>query len=417
MIGSTPVLVVAKDAAFSLNFAVLDTYGALVTGAGHSVQVTDGSATLSGAVVAGKAVVNWPGYTTTGGRTLTASVLKNGAATSATTDTVAVTVGTAGVPAAVSKTTTDVGTASAGKALNTKVWANADVRLGEEAPEVTGGIVLTGKVTNAAGAGVAGVDVTIAGAGLQFNSENELYRAESITVRTNASGDYTVTASSNIAGKKTATVTAGTATKAQDVFFTTAAYNTGATLTITTTAVNDTVAPGTTVRATVKLVDKFGNAVKVANQTGTASFGITVVGPGFVSSVPTETNASGEAAVSVLLGSQDSGSLVFTATYDGDDTGTTLAAISATRTITIGAAAASASDQKLTVGSFKGFVAIYALNYTGSKLSAKVAGKWLVENNLSRFERVVRLTGAAIPIVVDLYIDGKFVRTENIVTK
>jgi hypothetical protein len=82
-----------------------------------------------------------------------------------------------------------------------------------------------------------------------------------------------------------------------------------------------------------------------------------------------------------------------------------------------GAATAPATDQKLTVGSFKGFVAIYALNYTGQKLSAKVAGKWLVVNSLSRFQRVVRNTGAAIPIVVDLYIDGKLVRTENIVTK
>jgi hypothetical protein len=104
--------------------------------------------------------------------------------------------------------------------------------------------------------------------------------------------------------------------------------------------------------------------------------------------------------------------------YDGDGVATTTADNIATSvTTTIGAAAASATDQKLTVGSFKGFVAIYALNYTGQKLSAKVAGKWLTVNNLSRFQRVVRNTGAAIPIVVDLYIDGKFVRTENIVTK
>jgi hypothetical protein len=93
--------------------------------------------------------------------------------------------------------------------------------------------------------------------------------------------------------------------------------------------------------------------------------------------------------------------------------------LTATQQVTIGGAAvaAPATDQKLTVGSFKGFVAIYALNYTGQKLSAKVAGKWLVVNSLTRFQRVVRNTGAAIPIVVDLYIDGKMVRTENIVTK
>ena len=85
------------------------------------------------------------------------------------------------------------------------------------------------------------------------------------------------------------------------------------------------------------------------------------------------------------------------------------------KAVTIGAVAA--TSQKLTVGSFKGFVAIYTKNYTGSKLSAKVAGKWLTVNNLSSFTRTVRLTGAGYTIKVDLYIDGKFVRSETVVTK
>jgi hypothetical protein len=120
-----------------------------------------------------------------------------------------------------------------------------------------------------------------------------------------------------------------------------------------------------------------------------------------------------------LFGAADTGTATVKFSYDGDGVATTAADNIATSvTTTIGAAAAApATDQKLTVGSFKGFVAIYALNYTGQKLSAKVAGKWLTVNNLSRFQRVVRNTGAAIPIVVDLYIDGKLVRTENIVTK
>ena len=41
-----------------------------------------------------------------------------------------------------------------------------------------------------------------------------------------------------------------------------------------------------------------------------------------------------------------------------------------------------ALDTKLTVGSFKGFIAIYTKGYEGSKLSAKVAGKWLVVDSL-----------------------------------
>lgn len=94
-----------------------------------------------------------------------------------------------------------------------------------------------------------------------------------------------------------------------------------------------------------------------------------------------------------------------------DSKGASLEAIPIPQSETEGA------NQKLTIGSFKGYVAIYALNYTGQKLSAKVAGRWIVQDNLSQFQRITRNTGAGFNIKVDLYIDGKFVRTENIVTK
>jgi hypothetical protein len=133
--------------------------------------------------------------------------------------------------------------------------------------------------------------------------------------------------------------------------------------------------------------------------------------------LPTKVGSNGETAeFSILLGSGDTtGTVTITATYDADATGTAVAAITTVRSVVIGAAPA--TNQKLTVGTFKGYVAIYALNYTGQKLSAKVAGKWLTQNNLSRFERVVRLTGAGYTIKVDLYIDGAFVRSETVVTK
>jgi hypothetical protein len=162
------------------------------------------------------------------------------------------------------------------------------------------------------------------------------------------------------------------------------------------------------------LVDEYGNPVEVDNAS-TASFGVSVTGPGFVGALPTKTAADGSAVFSVLLGSADSGNIVVTATYDADGATTTVAAIAATTTVTVGAAPA--ATQKLTVGSFKGFVAIYTLGYGDSKLSAKVAGKWLTVNNLANFTRTVRLTGAGYDIKVDLYIDGVFVKTENILTK
>ena len=87
------------------------------------------------------------------------------------------------------------------------------------------------------------------------------------------------------------------------------------------------------------------------------------------------------------------------------------------------AKAESAVDKKLTVGSFKGFIAIYTKGYEGSKLSAKVAGKWLVVDSLDEswrgndYSRTVRFTGAGYEIFVHLYIDGEYVRTDELTTK
>jgi|GEM_PF-2613141 len=81
------------------------------------------------------------------------------------------------------------------------------------------------------------------------------------------------------------------------------------------------------------------------------------------------------------------------------------------------------SPKKLTTGSFKGFIAIYTKGYEGSKLSAKVAGKWLLVDSLDEswrgndYSRTVRFTGAGYDIFVHLYIDGEYIRTDELTTK
>ncbi len=83
----------------------------------------------------------------------------------------------------------------------------------------------------------------------------------------------------------------------------------------------------------------------------------------------------------------------------------------------------SEAGPKLTVGSFKGYVAVYTKGYEGAKLSAKIAGKWLVVEELKEswktfnYSRTVRFTGAGYAIKVHLYINGEFVRTEDLTTK
>ena len=272
-------------------------------------------------------------------------------------------------------------------------------------------ITINGKVNH------PGYAVTITSANAKFSDKDQGTAAVAGSVTTNADGDgwFTVSAYVSVAGKTSFNYVAGAATASTEVTVAAAKGNEGKNLTIVVVS-GDNAAPGSTIRAKAVLTDEFGNPV-AADNAATESFGVAISGPGFIGTLPTKFGTDGETAeFSILLGSGDTtGTVTITATYDADATGTAVAAITAVKSVVIGEAPA--SNQKLTVGSFKGYVAIYTLNYTGQKLSAKVAGKWLVVNSLSKFQRVVRNTGAGFTIKVDLYIDGAFVRSETIVTK
>jgi hypothetical protein len=77
---------------------------------------------------------------------------------------------------------------------------------------------------------------------------------------------------------------------------------------------------------------------------------------------------------------------------------------------------------KVTVGTFKGFLALFTKDLSGQKLSARVAGKWLVQDPITNYKsfdysRFVRFTGAGYDIFVDLYLNGSFLRRELITTR
>ena len=414
----TPVLAgVAKDTSFALDFAVLDTYGALLTTAGHSVRLSSGTQTVSAAVVGGKVTVTWPGFSSTGDKTIDVAVLKDGAVVSGVSQDLSVKVGTAGVPSAVSQTSTDLGTATtATLSLMTKAWTNADTRLGQKATSpLDGAKSLTGVVTDANGNAVAGADVKLSGAGLNFNAHDVLYTTGEITVKTNADGVYTVNVYSATAGKKTVAITAASASRNVDLYYVTAGATAGTGLTITTTATGDVAAPGTTVRITVKLVDAAGNPV-AANDTGSEDFSITVTGPGFVSAIPTQTNSSGEAIVSVLLGSTDTGNLVVTASYDRDGkTGTEYAAIAATKTVTVQAPDAPAVD--VVIGSFNGRWAVRTENAKGSAVSIKVGGKWYKATATSDSFVFSRKSKVGATVLVKVWVAGDLQNEQTITVK
>ena len=137
--------------------------------------------------------------------------------------------------------------------------------------------------------------------------------------------------------------------------------------------------------------------------------------------MPTQTDSSGQATFSVLLGANDSADISVTASYDynddldyADD-----ADLVTVKSITNGVAPA---DQKVNAGSFKGYVAVYARGYEGQRLSAKIGNDWvivdpIVNNQGSDLHRTTDFTGAGVDIAVRIYIDRVLIDTINLTTK
>jgi hypothetical protein len=401
----TSNLKAALGASYTLGYSVKDQWSVLTTVADR-LKITAGADPVFVNLSGGKASVTFTAPTASA----TVSVVNNELQvqdTSTLNWSARSGVSFGAIAATVSVLATNTADAFDGTAVLVSV--SASISRVDAAGELTNGVTLSGSVNN------AGAVVTISGAGLKFHdmkAGSDVIATGSIMAVTDGSGDFSVHVYSHTAGTATVTYTVGTATKSTVVTTAAAAYNTGKVIAITTNAVNGYSAPGSTFRATVTLVDEYGNPVAADNTT--ASFGVSITGPGFVGTLPTKTGADGSAAFSVLLGSADSGNIVVTATYDADGATTTVAAISATTTVVVGTAAV---VQKVNVGSFKGYVALYAKGYAGQKFSAIVAGKWIVVESLdSGFERIVRFTGAGYDIDVKIYIDGMQVGSTFMVT-
>jgi hypothetical protein len=82
---------------------------------------------------------------------------------------------------------------------------------------------------------------------------------------------------------------------------------------------------------------------------------------------------------------------------------------------------APAADKKVNAGSFKGYVALYALGYEGQRMSAKVGNDWVIVPAIpaatNDLFRAVEFVGAGVEISVRLYIDRVLVATIPLLTK
>jgi protocatechuate 3,4-dioxygenase beta subunit len=286
---------------------------------------------------------------------------------------------------------------------------------------------LSGTVVDSNGAGIPGAPVVISGEGFQFLKTNGTsYSVDSISLNTDEAGFWSVdmwTHSASTTGKDNLiTVTSGTASGTIEVIAALAASISGGNLVMSWDLPSNPVY-NTTYAVTGRVVDVWGNPVSGVNLdfAGEAAAEFNAK-----ASVDKNTNTSGEATVylrslkdvsglaavsmTAATGTRtltDAGGLLTDVVGTSWDESSWVNPISQEITFLTSAVVASA-DQKVNVGSFKGFVALYAKGYEGQKMSAIVAGKWIVVESLaSDFERVVRFTGAGYTITTKLYIDGE----------
>ena len=258
-------------------------------------------------------------------------------------------------------------------------------------------------------------DVVVSAPGLMIQNSDEVTATASDTLTVAANGQTAnLKFTSRLAGTYTVTFTTGTATTTSTITITAATGDAGSTLTFDKTSI----AAGETTTITGTLKDVNGNPVMTS---GTADVSVAWTGKGlpFGNSTTMETAADGTLTFQVLVLSTEMGDAAISATYKPAGATVSTKNISVVQAVAVGkAAATAAADQKVNVGSFKGYVALYAKGYAGQKMTAIVAGKWIkVDALASNFERVVRYTGAGYTITTKIYIDGVLKGTFSTLTK
>ena len=279
--------------------------------------------------------------------------------------------------------------------------------------------VIEGVLTDFAGRPVAGGTLTIAGEGVLFNtgslaeSTKQNYTIGSISVTASAKGEYSIQARSNIAGEHIITVDCGEAIQPKVISFQQALGSSGSRLEIE--------APKSTMEArfevTVSLRDVFSNPVRVSD---TGKFFLKYEGLGTASDTPETKDVDGLAFLTVNLDSQRVGVGTVTASYDGDGDPATLGDnLVITQEIYIGQPAP--PRQKITVGTLKGYVLIYALGHQGDRLSAKVGNDWVIVPAIPKSPnflfRYVEPVGKGVDLAARVYINRILVDTVYPTTK
>ena len=258
-------------------------------------------------------------------------------------------------------------------------------------------------------------DVVISAPGLMIQNVDDTTQTASDTLTVAANGQaVNAKFTSRLAGTYTVTFTTGAATTTSEVVIAAAAHDSGATLTFDKTSI----AAGTTTTITGTLKDINGNPVMTS---GSSNVSVAWTGKGlpFGNTTTMETNADGELSFYVLVLSGEEGDAAISATYKPAGLTVDTDNITVVQAVAVGKAAA--ADQKVTIGTYKGYVAVFTKGYAGQKLSVQLASKWHVRNPIVDLKAGYSLltvnTGAGYVANVIVYIDGVEVKRETITTK
>jgi hypothetical protein len=219
---------------------------------------------------------------------------------------------------------------------------------------------------------------------------------------------------SRLAGTYTVTFTNGTATTTSTIIVDVAGHDSGATLTFDKASI----AAGTTTTITGTLKDVNGNPVATG---GTASVAVAWSGKGlpFGNTTTMQTNATGELSFYVLVLSGEMGDGAISATYKPANATVDTKNVSVVQAVAVGKAVS--ADQKVTIGTFTGYTAVFVKGYEGKKLSVKLAGKWSVVPSIvdgsAGYYLFKQKTGAGYVANVVVYIDGVEVERMTVTTK
>jgi trimeric autotransporter adhesin len=397
MVG-TGFLTAAPGSAVAVSYTTTDQWGVAVP-AGHRLKVTAFGTTVYSVITGGSAAASFTATSSANVYDAVAELLEKQNTTTSNWETAAATTTSAVVKVKV----TSVAASFTAAPTHSATAAIARVTTGNKAG-LTERVTISGQVNH------AGQSVTVNSTVAKFSNAAQGVAAVASTYTTTADGNgyFTVSAYVHTAGTATFTYVAGTATASTTLTVGAAAGTAGTVMDITSNATGNAIEPGKTVVAKISLKDEYGNPV-AADDLATESFGVVVTGLGFVGSLPTKLNSSGEANVTVLLGSADEGNLVITATYSTDGT----AAKQITKVLTIVVGKAAAPEINAVIGSYNGRWAVRVENAKGAVVSVKVGARWFKYTNLNDnylFSRKSRV-GATLPVAV--YVNGQL---ENVAT-